>query len=394
MSTSASAPTTAAPTAAPTARPARRRIFYLDLVRALATLLIVLTHFNNPFFSGGGYLFTNTPFGIYVGGVGVSLFLIISGASLGVTYRNPINLKKFFWKRFKGIYPMFWTAWLLGTIYFFIDSKGRPMNAAPVRSLIWTVLGIDGLVANFHIKTAYLLGEWFLGFIIIFYLVFPLLSWGLTKHPLVTAGVILALYVATVLLTYKGTSFSSAILLTTRLPELAFGVYFARRFHTVHPLVVLPATAVLVVSGLLPTQIPEDVATTLVGISCFLILVVVSRYIAIKPVRAAVGWVSKYSYPIFLVHHVVIFKLFFFSNIPWNTFNRAQLLMLLITVCVLTFALSVALDRLTKQLVAFVADAFARTPSSAQGDHSGQPAKPGATIAKAPNHPQSGSVNA
>ena len=39
------------------------------------------------------------PFGIYVGALGVSLFLIISGAALTLTYRRPINLKRFYWKR-------------------------------------------------------------------------------------------------------------------------------------------------------------------------------------------------------------------------------------------------------------------------------------------------------
>jgi len=98
----------------------RTRIFYLDLVRALAALLIVLTHFNNPYLADGGYVLTNFPFGIYVGGLGVSLFLIISGAALTVTYRRPINLKRFYWKRCLNIYPMFWTAWILATLYFFV----------------------------------------------------------------------------------------------------------------------------------------------------------------------------------------------------------------------------------------------------------------------------------
>ena len=101
----------------------RRRIFYLDLVRALATALIVLTHFNNPFLTDGRYLLTNQPFGIYVGAVGVSLFLIVSGASLAVTYKGDFSLRTFYWKRFKGIYPMFWTAWVLGTLYFFVACR-------------------------------------------------------------------------------------------------------------------------------------------------------------------------------------------------------------------------------------------------------------------------------
>ena len=78
----------AVPVAAQPAAPARKRtrIFYLDLIRALATLLIVLTHFNFHLKDhGGGYVLTFQPFGIYVGALGVSLFLIISGAALTLT---------------------------------------------------------------------------------------------------------------------------------------------------------------------------------------------------------------------------------------------------------------------------------------------------------------------
>lgn len=158
-----------APIAAVTQMMKRRpRLFYLDLVRALATLLVVLSHFNNPFLSDGRYLLTNQPFGIYVGDLGVSLFLIISGAALAYTYERPVDLRRFYWKRFKGIYPAFWIAWLLGTLYFFVALNGVPPNAAPARSLIWTLLGVDGLASVLGFTTAYLLGEWFLGFIILF----------------------------------------------------------------------------------------------------------------------------------------------------------------------------------------------------------------------------------
>ena len=342
---------------APTRR--RRRIFYLDLVRALATALIVLSHFNNPFLTDGRYLLTNQPFGIYVGAVGVSLFLIVSGASLAVTYKGDFSLRTFYWKRFKGIYPMFWTAWVLGTLYFFVDMDGNPLNAAPARSIIWTVLGIDGLVANFGVRTAYLLGEWFLGFIILFYVVFPVLLRLIERFPKATAVGLLALYAASLWLLRDGqAAFPPSVVLTVRLPELAFGIYVIRYVRRVPALVAVPAAGVLVVTGLLPTQIPEDVATTLVGIACFLILVVLAPWVEIGPVREAVALVSKYSYPVFLVHHVIIYKLFFYSGLDYGSYAPIQLVTLFGVVCVLTLALAVALDRLTSRVVALTARAF------------------------------------
>ena len=335
----------------------RTRIFYLDLIRALAALLIVLTHFNNPYLAEGGYVLTNFPFGIYVGGLGVSLFLIISGAALTLTYRRPINLKRFYWKRFLNIYPMFWTAWILATLYFFVATGGRPPNSAPTRSLIFTVLGVDGLVANFHVRTAYLLGEWFLGFILLYYLVFPLLLWAIDRYPIVTGAAILAAYAATVIVMQRYfAGYPSAMILTTRLPELAFGSYFVLYGRRVHWATVIPAAAVLAVSAMLPEEIPEDVATTLVGISAFLILAVAGRYVAIQPVRALVGLIARYSYPIFLVHHVVIWHLS--QRIDVYGLFPIQRYILLAAEFVLIFALSVALEKVTAIVVDFVTTAF------------------------------------
>ncbi len=338
-------------------RPKRARLFYLDLIRALATFLIVLTHFNNPFFSEGGYLLTNRPFNIYVGDLGVSLFLIISGSALAYTYSSPLDLKAFYWKRFKGIYPMFWTAWVLGTLFFFIDSKGHPMNAGPASSIIWTVFGIDGLVANFHVPTVYLLGEWFLGFIIVFYLVFPLLLHCIERRPVWTAGALAVLYAATLLL---GPHISAplSVIITTRLPELAFGVYLIRYLPKTPKLLALPALLVLICFAVFGEGVNKDLATTAVGISAFVVLVAAADLIAIRPVRALVGLVAKYSYPIFLVHHVIIYKLFMFSDIPWREFGRAQTVVFFAAVCVLTLGIAIALDRLTARIVAFVGDAW------------------------------------
>lgn len=336
----------------------RPRIFYLDLVRALATLLIVLTHFNFHLRDrGGGYVLTFQPFGIYVGALGVSLFLIISGAALTLTYRRPINLKRFYWKRMLNIYPMFWTAWLLGTLYYFIIYNARPPNAAPARSFIFTFLGIDGLAVNFHFRTMYLLGEWFLGFILLYYVVFPLLLWAIDRFPLITGIVLLAAYVATIVIMPRYfPGIPSPMILTTRLPELAFGSYFVLYVRRVHWATVIPAAGVLTVSAMFPEEIPEDVGTTIVGISAFLILVVAGRHVAIQPVRAFVGLVAKYSYPIFLVHHVVILQVI--GKVDVLGFFPIQRYMLLAADCVIILALSVALVRVTDIVVAFFTKAF------------------------------------
>ncbi len=336
----------------------------------MATILIVITHFNNPFFSQGGYILANRPFGVYIGDLGVSLFLIISGTVLALNYRRPFDLKTFYWKRFKGIYPMFWTAWILGTLYFFIDSKGHPLNAAPVKSLIWTVLGIDGLVANFNVTTAYLLGEWFLGFIIIFYLVFPLLSWAIDRHPKMTGFLIALLYLGSVFGLGRLTEVPMSVVFTTRLPELVFGMYLVRFSASIRPIMALPSALVLVAfealgrfgTNALPSVVHhaafKDVSTTIVGLAAYILLIAIADLVSVRPLRALVELIAKYSYPIFLVHHVVIYKLFTMSGIDWAGFNRVQVLTFFLAICALVLALAVGLDALTKRILAFTANAF------------------------------------
>ena len=339
-------------------RSRRPRLFYLDLVRALATLIIVLTHFNNPYLAGGGYLLTNQPFGIYVGGLGVSLFLIISGSALTYTYggASGLDLKRFYWKRFKGIYPMFWIAWFCVVVYYFIVTCGSPPIRAPLRNMVFTVLGMDGYLANFHVPTAYILGEWFLGFIVIFYIIFPVLLWGVERFPVLTAAVLLLIYGATLLGLPSDPGFPTSILLPVRLPELVFGMYFVKYVERIPPVVVIPAAVVLAVSALLPRQIPEDMATTAVGMSFFLILVVLGRVVAIGPVKVLVSLIAKYSYPIFLMHHVVIMEMY--AKINTMTFLPVQWWFMLAAICLVTFALAVALDRVTAVVTAYFGRSF------------------------------------
>lgn len=351
----------------------KERIFYLDLIRALAVILILITHFNNPYLSDGGYLFWNMPFGIYVGNLGVSLFLIISGTALAFTYQRPLDLKKFYWKRFKGIYPMFYLAWIIATVYFFVVTGGRPPNGAPLRTLPWTLTAMDGLAANFHFQTMYILGEWFLGFIVLFYLVFPLMLWGIDRFPVASAVVILAIGAGTWFALQTPHAFPNAVILPLRLPELAFGIYTAKYWRRLQWFWAIPAAAVLLIFSFFP-DFNEDISTAVVGIAAFVFLAALGDFIAIRPVQACVSWLAKYSYPIFLVHHVVITELY--RYIDTSRFFPVQHYLMFFSMLVIVFALAVGLHRLNAAVMDFARKATARplwpglpgasTPNTAQ----------------------------
>ena len=337
----------------------RPRLFYLDLVRAIAVVLIFVTHFNNPALLAGPVVLAMTPFNIYIGDLGVSLFLIISGAALMVSHGDKLECKSFYWKRFKNIYPMFWLAWILATGFFILARGGFAANAGPPWSFVFTLLGIDGLVANFQIPTMYLLGEWFLGFIVVFYLVFPLLRWAVVEHPIVTSVIILALYAATLMYFDTPRAFPSSIILTTRLPELAFGMYLAHYWKRITPWALIPAVGTLALWEIAPPTSDPGIATTAVGISAFIVIVVLARFLDSQPVRALVGIIATYSYAIFLVHHVVIMQVF--TGINPTGFTRTQVYAVFGATSLVIFGLSVALHKLDANVVRFVTEAFRGT---------------------------------
>ena len=346
------------------ARAKKPRLFYLDWIRAIAAILIVVTHFNNPYLEPMRF-FVNRPFGIYIGGLGVSLFLIISGAALMYNYgdRESLDLRTFYTKRAKTLYPMFWVAFIVANILLFIRNNGYIFVPRHKITAIFSLFGMDGYAAAFGVGTFYVLGEWFLGFIILFYIVFPLLRVGVNKMPIATLCIVLALYAATVAFFtfYQIPRVPSDILLTTRLPELVFGMIFVKFIKKV-PHWLAAISFVILAAQQLTHILKDNIAVTVVGIFAFLLLSYIGELVkSFKPLSACTKFISAYSYPIFLVHHVLIMQVFTVIYPVW--LNRWQAYGLLIAEFVVILVLSVILKRFTNLIVGFVSKCCAKSSS-------------------------------
>lgn len=305
----------------------KERLFYLDFVRAIAAVAIILTHFN------AAYLFMNNPMpeksvitvsvsNIYIGNWGVSLFFIISGAALMYVYDEKCELKKFFQKRFLAIYPMFWIAYSCAFLYLFYVNKGVN-NGAPKINMILTILGLDGYLAE-NIPTFYILGEWFLGAIIIMYLIFPLLRMLINKFPVALAIGIIVLYIISI---WKyNLPFNQVEFLPTRMPEIVIGMYFIKYIKKVNLPTALLSLIVLVVNGVMKPEWNGSLQTTYVGIASFLLLVYLSYFLKYKIIQIPCNIISKYSYAIFLVHHVVIARMMGSFNLQTITHLESYIL--------------------------------------------------------------------
>lgn len=316
----------------------KKRVFELDFVRALAAILIIMTHFN------ARYMFIGTPeayskmivgidtFNIYIGALGVSLFLIISGAALMLTYENNFTLKKFWKKRFLSIYPMFWLAYFVAFLHHFYHNKGLMFAQAPKFNIIYSILGIDGYLSNANVPTFYLLGEWFLGLILLIYVIFPILRWGVIKHPIITFLVGMGLYVFGII--YQPDVLPQNMVLFVRLPEVLFGMYFQKYVKEVKWFWVIIAVGVLGLNTCLKPEFNQCLQTTYIGIAAFIVLFFVGKWIKnLHVITRFCEIISKYSYAIFLTHHYII--AFVMAEFDLNTITVCESYILFILICCL-----------------------------------------------------------
>lgn len=290
----------------------KERLFYLDFVRAIAALAIVVTHFNARYLyldppAPEKAVFTTSIGNLYIGDWGVSLFFIISGAALMYVYEEKCQLKTFYKKRFLSIYPMFWIAYIIDFLFIVWQTHAMPAGGIPKWRILFSVVGFDGLLLTNGYPTFYLLGEWFLGVIVLVYLIFPLLRELLNKKPALLLILTAAGYAGSfVLCNHVSYPLIPATLLFVRIPELVFGMFFVKYKGKVTWKTAVPALAVVVLNWIVKPGISASIQTTYVGIASFLVCVYVSDIVRCASVEYICGKLSKYSYAIFLVHHVII----------------------------------------------------------------------------------------
>ncbi len=168
----------------------------LDLLRCAAIGLILVAHIAQSIDSPWG-----APFGlpnfyhVTLGGVAVTMFLVLSGVVLQMQYgRKPINYPQFVAKRVLRIYPVYYLSLIFGFAVYCLRSQQE--NGSIVAGL--AQLGLADLVLSVTAGYAFV-GQWggpfvgtswFLGLIMSLYLVFPALSQSIKTHPHRTIGLL------------------------------------------------------------------------------------------------------------------------------------------------------------------------------------------------------------
>ncbi|MCM3492835.1 acyltransferase [Paenibacillus lactis] len=324
----------------------KERVFGLDFIRAISVIIIVFYHFSTTLI---GYKITSplSKTWSYANGdistIGISLFFIISGAALMTTYNKKYSMKKYLSKRFLSIYPMFWMAYIIAFLILFYINK--TIAHLPNINFLWTVIGMDGYML-YRIPTYYILGEWFLGCIILLYLLFPILMFFMNKQPtilFIAAGVLFIFFVETY-------GFKMPIIrnFIARIPEFLMGMYFIKYIKSVKFYQFLIASVVIMLLIFVRIDIPGMYKVTIIGISAFFVLFYLAQHISNSKFRSVLNEISKYSYAVFLTHHVIMMEII--RKFNGMALTAIEALNLFIISCVVISIVSVYLLKISNHV--------------------------------------------
>lgn len=166
-----------------------KRSQLLDLLRVCAIALVFVAHFAQLLDNDlGGFFGIKNFYYVSLGGVGVSIFLVLSGVLLGLTDANKQrSYRDFMTKKLKRIYPLYWLTLplsILGYTLASLTSGDGIANLAPNGVLIDVLGSVTGFYAWFGLWGGpYNPPSWFIGLIISLYAIGPMLLFGFKRYP-------------------------------------------------------------------------------------------------------------------------------------------------------------------------------------------------------------------
>ena len=171
--------------------------------------------------------------------------------------------------------------------------------------LIFTLIGLDGYLC-YRIDTYFTVGEWFIGAIIIIYILYPLILWMMNKNIFIIHLLIIIGYY----IMYQTNFFIiiKDINIITCINSFYFGVLLIKYKKTFIDNFYVKIISLFLFLLLYSIKISKFILLCQIqGFSLFIILVNLGRYILSKRKLKIINYINDISYSIFLYHHHVIF---------------------------------------------------------------------------------------
>lgn len=332
----------------------KKRVLYLDLIRIVCFLMVTSFHFAigvRNFGISANVNFYQEIIHIGWGAIATSCFFMVSGAALIYRYRETFSLKEFYKKRFFGLYPLFWLAYLFMFLEFFYHYKSMP--EVPKINFLLSVIGMDGYF-NDWVSTFYMIGEWFLGALIMLYLLFPIFRITMCKCKYILPAV---LFVASIVLIYynpfpididKNPIVCSMYFVLGMLIEMLResqrrAVRVCRKIAAAAGILLF---VVMYTTNSLGYHYPFNLYLVrfILPVALYMILMEAAEWVKSERTKNLIATIGKHSYAYFLIHHVFLDRYIqHFSGIAMSGSNT---LLMFSSSVIYIYLLAILLDKI------------------------------------------------
>lgn len=321
------------------------RIIELDYIRVLATFIVFLYHFDAVCSSEGWpSLFNVLNSNVNWGNVAVSIFFLLSGICLMAENADrSFSLTSYYRKRILRIYPMFYLVW--GFCYVRTAlAKQSFIYLGNGSAFILTIIGLDGYF-YYKVPTYYFIGEWFLGALVILYIMFPVLRL-LVAHKLPMS--IFTIFI--ILMVINAFNSPAFIILPNRNIATCLLSFWAGMILYKYLKAIKAASKILSPFSIALTVIIIYFGRTIGAyaseLEAFFLLIALFSTISLihrsQTLDERVLLLSDFSYPVFLVHHITINEIttrYVTWSAPDISFSTEFLILIVIVFYTLLFAL-------------------------------------------------------
>ena len=282
----------------------RKELKGIIFTRACCSIGIIFYHYFGK--SNGNFKLLRKTANSTFGFIFVTSFFCISGTVLYYNYPKINSIKSFYFKRWKSIFPSFYICYFYYFLKTILTTKTLFFRDHWTR-LFFTVIGMDNYL-RYRFKTYNLIGEWFLGAIIIIYILYPLLLWMMNINILIINIIVIVGYILMYMTNYfqimKDTNIITCVnsfyfgMLGLKFQNLLFK---NKRIFICFLIIFILLYFFKLKNIILIWQIQ--------GISLYIILVQIGQYIMLSKFKAIFIEISILSYNIFLIHHKMIYNI-------------------------------------------------------------------------------------
>lgn len=341
----------------------KKRYNFMNVLRVFSMFTIVFYHMLITLYIYGirqidsiSFFFENA--NMHIAKIGVCLFFMLSGCGLMLGSKDKeLSLKKFFLGRFKKILIPFYIVYVCYFIFLLCIREISLYNTFGTKELkpysfIFTIFGMDAYLENFGVPTTSLgIGEWFLGCLILIYILYPLLRWAMLKNKYLT------IFVATVYYVLMNIFYSSIPLfagvpmymnMAIKIYDFILGMFLALIIEDIPKLALFISIVANLFFVFYPKTLPgvDSFQIPIQCLSIFIIFFFLEKvFDKLSGFMKLVGILAAYSYEYFLIHHIVIVHM---TRLGQNkAFGNLHVLMLFVGEILLTTALAFLLKKVT-----------------------------------------------